>query len=328
MPNIVLTTRCNRNCEYCFALEVLHDNSQPYIDFQEIVNIADRIGGSNDRAVGLLGGEPTLHPQFVEILRYFIERGIYVSIFTNGICSDSVHHKLDKLDHHRNQFRFIVNTNPPALEPERNRTRQDMFLTRYALSCDLSINIFNPDISLDFGAEVTQRTGLKDCRIRVGIAQPIAGESNSYLPLSAYGKAAADIVHLAELVFERNITVNLDCGFPLCSFSNEQLGALRRMNAGLRFICDMAVDFAPQLSAWSCFPMATQCVIKYDPFSSMDQVTERFREMTNNLRGQMVFGLYPECTNCIYRRNAVCAGGCLSHSLNRHKNNQRQLAMS
>jgi len=315
MPNIVLTSLCNRSCEYCFAMEASKENENRYIDFQEIVNIADKICATPNKFVGLLGGEPTLHPQFCEILMYMIERGIFVSVFTNGICSDSVLNKLERL-RDRGGHKYIVNTNPPSIESEQNQIRQDLFLRRFAVLCDISVNVFKPDISLDFVRDVAQRNGLKNSKLRVGIAQPIVGESNSYLPLESYPRAAANIVHMSESVWDRNISVHFDCGFPLCAFTDEQLGKLIRMNAGLRFFCDMALDFGPGLNAWSCFPMVKQCYTSYDAYESMDQLAGRLKDRILFLRGQQTFGLYAECRDCIYRKNKVCAGGCFSHAIN------------
>ena len=56
-------------------------------DFQKILSFTAKVPGMNH--VGIIGGEPTLHPQFEEILkevnRYCRECDTDATIFTNGI---------------------------------------------------------------------------------------------------------------------------------------------------------------------------------------------------------------------------------------------------
>ncbi len=40
--------------------------------------------------MGLLGGEPTLHPQFQEMLEYCLAGGFRTSIFSNGLMAPSI----------------------------------------------------------------------------------------------------------------------------------------------------------------------------------------------------------------------------------------------
>jgi Radical SAM superfamily/4Fe-4S single cluster domain len=315
MSNVVLTSKCNRRCKYCFALDTFDDENENYIKFGDLINIADKVSASNETSIGLLGGEPTLHPLFYEILLYVIERGIFVSVFTNGLCSDDLIDKIEGLIQ-RKGFKFIVNTNHPDIESKENSQRQHKFLKTFNTICDISVNIFDPDLDLDYVDEIMCSTDLHDRRIRLGIAQPIIGETNCFLPSESYPLVSERIVKLAEEVFKRNNIVSLDCGFPLCAFTDTQLGKLRRMNASLQFVCDLALDFAPGNQAWSCFPMSKLNKIDYDPYETLENIADRLRSYTKKLRKRQNFGLYNECADCIYRKNSVCAGGCLSYALN------------
>jgi len=66
--NILITSSCNLNCPYCFAKTVKEDNSiikfMPVEEFDSILNWCRNL---NIKEVSILGGEPTIHPNFNQI---------------------------------------------------------------------------------------------------------------------------------------------------------------------------------------------------------------------------------------------------------------------
>ena len=68
MANIILTSRCNLSCEYCFAHELTESDTRD-IKMDDFLEILDFAGA--DGEIGLIGGEPLLHKQindFISIL--------------------------------------------------------------------------------------------------------------------------------------------------------------------------------------------------------------------------------------------------------------------
>jgi uncharacterized radical SAM superfamily Fe-S cluster-containing enzyme len=89
MMNIDLTNRCNLDCPVCFAnagarQEVLE------LDLDQVRRLLDMACAVHDVQPPCLqytGGEPTIHPQFLEALREAKKRGfVQVQIATNGIA--------------------------------------------------------------------------------------------------------------------------------------------------------------------------------------------------------------------------------------------------
>ena len=83
-----LTNRCNMNCPICFA----NANQQGYIyepDLEAICKMLDALRAEEPikcTAVQFSGGEPTIHPQFLEIIKAAKERKFsQVMVATNGI---------------------------------------------------------------------------------------------------------------------------------------------------------------------------------------------------------------------------------------------------
>jgi sulfatase maturation enzyme AslB (radical SAM superfamily) len=84
--DIKITNMCNGGCPYCYQ------NSTPDAEFtmDMVVKIKNYFEPMtmNERPfqVAIGGGEPTLHPYFMEILRTFKTLGIVPNYTTNGMC--------------------------------------------------------------------------------------------------------------------------------------------------------------------------------------------------------------------------------------------------
>lgn len=86
MSNIAIVNYCNLRCEYCFADDMIkNDNLTMSIENYE--NLLNFILKNPFDTVGIIGGEPTLHPQFSDIIKLTKEKcsDRKVVLFTNGI---------------------------------------------------------------------------------------------------------------------------------------------------------------------------------------------------------------------------------------------------
>ena len=79
-----VTRRCDAHCPVCFA----GDGSRPELPLSTIASILDHYQASEEGAAEILqisGGEPTLHPDILEIIALAREKQIrYVMLNTNG----------------------------------------------------------------------------------------------------------------------------------------------------------------------------------------------------------------------------------------------------
>ncbi|MBT8489822.1 MAG: radical SAM protein, partial [Deltaproteobacteria bacterium] len=87
MPNILLTNYCNLNCPYCFAGKMMSrkGNNISVHNFKKAVSYLKK---NREKHVGIIGGEPTLHPRFLDLMTYVIEQGFKVQLFTNGVMDE------------------------------------------------------------------------------------------------------------------------------------------------------------------------------------------------------------------------------------------------
>ena len=82
---IILTKECNRNCPFCIDRpnRKYYKNYKPFINLETVKGILEFAEENNIKTIALNGGEPTLHPQVVEIAKMVKEKGFFLKIFTN-----------------------------------------------------------------------------------------------------------------------------------------------------------------------------------------------------------------------------------------------------
>lgn len=81
---IELLTKCNLKCIHCYNQD-LKPTYMDFLLFKRIVNDLEEMGC---KQITLTGGEPLLHPNFVEMYNYCYDKGFKIKIFTNGLLID------------------------------------------------------------------------------------------------------------------------------------------------------------------------------------------------------------------------------------------------
>lgn len=80
-----LTNRCNNHCPACVG----HNTVKDELSWEEIERIADGLCELDCKGVILSGGgEPLLHPLFIQALKLLKERGLKIGVNTNGLALD------------------------------------------------------------------------------------------------------------------------------------------------------------------------------------------------------------------------------------------------
>lgn len=80
-----MTSRCNFSCPFCY----IRDNSiEKEVCFEEVKDAIDGLVEAGLFEVFLSGGECLLLNDFIKIYKYFKEKGVFVTVFTNGSLID------------------------------------------------------------------------------------------------------------------------------------------------------------------------------------------------------------------------------------------------
>jgi len=319
MPNILLTRKCVRSCPYCFAKKQLSEKAGgETLKWEDLVYLADLFAEGGCREMRFLGGEPALHPAFADFVAYSLKRGFSVLVFSSGILSGRVTEDLrkifDVIPQSGKNLSFLCNLNDPGLAPPAETRCVEKFLEEFGTRVQPGFNIYRKDFSLDFLFEYMERYKMKRA-IRLGLTHPIHLENNSFIPVADMRVIADRLLDYLPLFDRYDAVPTLDCGFPMCLFSDEQLGRLYKISKGThKFSCGTPVDIGPDMSAWSCFPLSAACRKSVYDFDGYGQMMEYFESFTKSIRKE-AGGIYAECGDCAWRRKGVCAGGCAAHIL-------------
>ena len=75
-----ITSKCNRNCPYCY-----NDSTDKgtFLNKKQIYDVVDECIRKKIGQITLSGGEPFLHPDIFEIIRYINDNGMKAKIITN-----------------------------------------------------------------------------------------------------------------------------------------------------------------------------------------------------------------------------------------------------
>lgn len=82
---LTISNVCNNKCLYCFQ-DGKKNNVN--LNFETITSLITMLNKVNIKKLSISGGEPALHPQFIEILKYLECCDFEVNLFTNGILTD------------------------------------------------------------------------------------------------------------------------------------------------------------------------------------------------------------------------------------------------
>lgn len=316
MPNLLLTYKCNRNCPYCFAQErqkALNPDQDWFISWKNLVIATNYFEEAKNDVITVLGGEPTMHPDFINIYRYLLARNFTVKMFSNGCMS---HEKIEALLGRLvpDKSRFIINVNEERDRADFETKMQQQFFGELGMASSLSFNLFRPDPEMDFLLDIIGEHQLRR-RIRLGLAHPIAGEPNDFLSPKQYVDIFETITRFAKRCDQQGVMLTLDCGFTMCDFTDEQLGTLLRAKTKLNFNCGPIIDIGPDLNTWACFPLSKlrpQPLEEYPSFGALRKFYADFIRGETRKRG--FAGIYKKCEPCRYRKRGQCSGGCRSYA--------------
>ncbi len=337
---------CNLRCKYCFANRFVNPEENKDLalkkqieidDFKEIVHFITKTRSD----MGLLGGEPTLHPKINELLDYLDgnEKVKRVTIFTNGISLEKI---IDNICESK-KLRLLVNLNSPEDIGEKNYAKVianiDEFHSRgYNRKVLLGVNIYKEDFDYGYLIEALKRYGHEF--LRVAIIAPNSEEMRRSSYLDYCKKIKPVILSLFRNLYNLKISPRFDCPanvIPPCLLTDEEKKFMIRFAhfIGEKYIyeegidpaesktflksavnitnfphCSPIIDFTINKKAIRCFPLHEEEVDMRD-FKDMNELIGYFKN-----RYDVFAHLIPideKCRDCRHMKAMSCQGGCLAY---------------
>ena len=313
MANVAIVNYCNLKCPYCFADDMINQKNKA-MTLDDYRFVLDFLSRTPKNYVGIIGGEPTLHPDFKEILKetnkYCREVDTGATIFTNGI-------ELDKhLPFIGDRIGLLINCNSPKYqEPElfskQRKTLEHLHdLSWFDRKATCGCNIHPGLEDYSFIWEMVDTFKLD--HLRVSVVSPAAqfecyrSDKEAY-----YAMMKERFLKFCEKAIKHHCVMNIDCGhIPMCYFSREEKDLVLEAHQGMyenQEICKPVVDITPDFKATACFGAYEE--VDFRNFENLDQL-ETYLFLKNSYP-RIQANCTGKCTTCKKHELLKCQGGCL-----------------
>lgn len=311
MANIAVNNYCNLQCPYCFANRYITEEEKQSITIDQLDRILEFLGRTTVNRVGLIGGEPTLHPNFSKILErataFCTEHSTHCTVFTNGIRL----HEYVRLI--KDNVGCLLNLNHPDVVGANNWNSILRSLDRLKLCSaidrvNIGINLYHTMIGYDYIFDIARNYNKEI--LRVSYVAPTC--EFSQVNKEEYYTVAKDIfLPFVERAKVEGVRIKIDCNcIPRCYFTEKELELIDIVTEGYHDYCEPVIDITPEFKATACF--GAYELFDLDKFDNILQVERylRFKKlyplMESNFNGK--------CKDCAKSENLSCQGGCLAFS--------------
>lgn len=310
MPNLMLTNYCNYHCAYCFGVDMMAPKQPAQRmsrdTFKGIVEWLKK--RPFDNIVHLMGGEPTLNPDFEWMVDYLLENDLYVTVFSN-MATDQAPVYAEKLS--CLPVRWVANVNNPANWTAHQRENIMKALKAAGKNAALTFNIIPDEPNELWALDLIKECGLSP-EVKVGFVLPTLTNSNLALPEEKYSEVAQRVVDLVKAGEDIGLHVGYECGVPYCAFNDEQSGYLWRHNSYPNSGCMSRMDITPDGYMIYCLPLATAHKRHYTEFDNYQECREWFEAQYAPYR---LLGAKIECAECMLNNPEKCRAGCVAKNM-------------
>lgn len=323
MSNIVITEKCNLACPYCFANEFVNKNAVEISMENFVTALEFLLSSPHSRGfVGIIGGEPTLHSKYDQILTILNDRDDVqeVTLYTNGI----------RLDRHfdliSDKFGFLINLNSPTIIGKKNFLRImeniKLVVSNYpARVITLGINLYQPNQDYTYFLEVIEKFKLPSARISITVPFIKVAGYDAIKRLDSFKELAYKLY--VDLMY-REIRVVFDCNkIPMCLWSDIEKQKITlfqanevRKQLGINLTsskCNPVIDILPDLTAIRCFGLSEISKVPISDFDNIDDLKNYYLNKFDKPFSKKT--TYTDCTICKYYQAGTCYSGCLTNKL-------------
>ena len=300
--NLVLTEACNKGCLYCFAYgwSVQRGMDMP---LEQACAIIDSCAESSIKSVRLLGGEPTLHNEFLKILDYSIRRLTDSTLISNLLFDREILEGIVYLcTENPNKVLHILANGTDTID--------DRFVYNYRRLS--SIDNIRLSLGITVDRTLTARQHLRYLKVLLDHL-PAIGRVRLSMEFPSSVERWYDPVHdrdygsvlyrIARFFLYRGVPVNFDCIILPCMFTRRQYNILAGETSCKTVCRGPAMDIDRYENVRYCFPCSDVVVHSYgDP--------TRDRERLKSLYNKRYDMIDSRCSECYYSKRNMCAGPC------------------
>ncbi len=316
--NLVINNYCNLNCEYCFANKVMERDKQN-ISIDNLIKVLAFIKKSKIDNFSIIGGEPTLHPYFIEILNILTKQVFLKSvlIFSNGIFNQFVLDSIIKLSETK-KLSLLINYNDPIiLGVNRNGILLHNIkeLVKKNIEIILGLNIYKHHQDFNYIIEKSKDFGLTNIRWSLVVPN---GINQSNLNVKDYFiEYKSELIKFLELCRLNGIKPQVDCNnIPLCLYDDDEFKKIVFLENNGISACYPIIDILPDLSVIRCFALSEETKVNLLDFNNKREIDNYFSREIDDKYASLP--LFEECNNCVSFKMKNKSCGCIAYKLNKH----------
>lgn len=324
--NIVINGVCTKNCSFCFQNRDFKTNTQnmKIEKFEEILDWVISSGDHYDKIpLSILGGEPSLHPNFIDFLKLIIDKERNLSgkvfellIITNGDLLDSYIDVISSLK----DVTFLINISSMKTEDEIIEKLNKLVLLKQKVNISIvpAFTVTNESI-IDKLKLIINNYSINEIDFfRVAFASNSdAKDFNFYLDNKKF------IIEAYEFLDSNGIRITTDCSkIPICAFTKEEIEKLKIFNIArdednyLGAKCGENADILPSGDIIPCMPLinSDKNKLNFIEFNNTKEVydyTNRLKHIALTKKMENA----TKCLNCIEYKTQRCFAGCIAMNL-------------
>lgn len=315
---LTVTRKCNNFCEWCYTQNKLNFEN---MNFRDAILCVDKLVTMGANRIVLIGGEPTLYPDFIELVKYISSKGVKTSLATNG-------RKLSDLTFAERVVKSGINSVNISLK---GTSEEEYKKYTKSIGLDEAINGYNNLLNLGFKnvslsyvivddstkkfddvIKLIDENNLKN--IVFQFVKPVLElkSSDELLDIEKMGKF---VTYIYEKMKETKTNYCLEISFPLCAVEDHILNKMIQENR-ITTCCHISkgsgVIFDTDFKILPCnhfaeFPYSEEKI----GLKSTEEICNFLNsDVCNKLR--KTAGSYPskKCINC--EKWEICGGGCFT----------------
>jgi organic radical activating enzyme len=325
--NIVLTTQCSKNCPYCFAAYSRAKQSKQEISVQTFREIMEKMGQRDSFKV--LGGEPTDHPQFIELMRIAHKAGKKVGILSNFLFNNKIRNFLSEEILDNRKYGFLVNASDLDEKNRMSLWRENYNQVYQALyQKDLELKIvcgttIDHKKTADYYKHYIDFLLANTIAIeKLRFAIPFqGGPRKSYAKIINNKMLGATVLTIVKHCVSNDVLPLLDEVLFPCLFNNkDELRYIRKflMNKEEHFKCKgIPFDVFPDKTISYCYPLKEIVNVHLDDYDNINEAICSIKNKYMIMKHDAKKHLPQECLQCQYHKQDICEGIplCLSSDL-------------
>lgn len=316
---ITLNHICNLSCKWCYQREVARSGKKMSIQLAK--DLVDLCRNLSVGIVVLIGGEPTLHEGFCDIIKYIKEKGMTASVVTNGIRFSSERFLADAETSGLDEIVFSVKGS--SKEEYIESAGADSFdLARKAIK-NIAASKMRHRISVTVSSPVIENWAswvsfVKDCEIKeinFSFEKPvILSDKIAYDERMMTGNVARFIEDtMYPSLLTTDVDFKLEFMYPQCGLSRDFIAKLEEEGhafGGCTVMRESGIAFDPEGRVLPCNHFVDYYLAQFGKdFNTAEEFDRLFTvEETQQFYQMIKQAPCQKCAEC--DRWSKCGGGC------------------